>query len=184
MKHTTIAVDIAKNVFELAVSHYPGQVAETHRLSRSRFLRFFAQREPADVVMEACGMAHCWARQIQHLGHDVVLLPPQYVRPYVRRNKTDRTDAKGLLEAHRNKDIHPRPHQVRRPADPRLPASLPLRLARYPHRSHQRRPRHPARARSLHPSRGQTRRPPCSLLHRRRRFGNSYRPAECSPPGL
>ena len=109
MKHTTIAVDIAKNVFELAVSYYPGQVAETHRLSRSRFLRFFAQRDAADVVMEACGMAHFWARQLQQLGHDVVLLPPQYVRPYVRRNKTDRTDAKGLLEAHRNKDIHPVP---------------------------------------------------------------------------
>jgi len=109
MKHTTIAVDIAKNVFELAISHCPGQVEETHRLSRSRFLRFLAQREAADVVMEACGMAHYWARQLQQLGHSVVLLPPQYVRPYVRRNKTDRTDAKGLLEAHRNKDIRPVP---------------------------------------------------------------------------
>ena len=109
MKHMTIAVDIAKNVFEIAVSHCPGRVAETHRLSRSRFLRFFAQRGPADVVMEACGMAHYWARQLQQLGHSVVLLPPQYVRPYVRRNKTDRTDAKGLLEAHRNKDIRPVP---------------------------------------------------------------------------
>ena len=109
MKHMTIAVDIAKNVFELAVSQHPGQVAETHRLSRSRLLRFFAQREPADVVMEACGMAHYWARQLQQFGHHVVLLPPQYVRPYVQRNKTDRTDAKGLLEAHRNKDIRPVP---------------------------------------------------------------------------
>jgi len=109
MKHTTIAVDIAKNVFELAISHCPGQVEESHRLSRSRFLRFLAQREAADVVMEACGMAHYWARQLQQLGHSVVLLPPQYVRPYVRRNKTDRTDAKGLLEAHRNKDIRPVP---------------------------------------------------------------------------
>jgi len=109
MKHMTIAVDIAKNVFEIAVSHCPGRVAETHRLSRSRFLRFLAQREAADVVMEACGMAHYWARQLQQLGHSVVLLPPQYVRPYVRRNKTDRTDAKGLLEAHRNKDIRPVP---------------------------------------------------------------------------
>ena len=81
MEHTTIAVDIAKNVFDIAVSHRPGQVAESHRLSRSRFLSFFAQRQAADVVMEACGMAHCWARQIQHLGHDVILLPPQYVRP-------------------------------------------------------------------------------------------------------
>ena len=109
MKHTTIAVDVAKNVFEIAVSRCPGRVSEIHRLSRSRFLRFFAQQTPAHIVMEACGMAHFWARQLQKLGHSVVLLPPQYVRPYVLRNKTDRTDAKGLLEAHRNKDIRPVP---------------------------------------------------------------------------
>jgi transposase len=109
MKSTTIAVDLAKNVFQVTVSHYPGKVAETHRLSRGQFLRFFAERQPALVLMEACGTAHFWGRKIQALGHQVLLLPPGQVHPYVRRNKTDRTDTKGLLEAHRNEDIHPVP---------------------------------------------------------------------------
>lgn len=109
MQHTTIAVDLAKSVFEIAVSIHPGQVAERHRLSRDAFLRFFAERQPATVLMEACGSAHHWARQIQALGHTVLLLPPQHTRPYVTRNKTDRTDAKGLLEAQRNEQIQPVP---------------------------------------------------------------------------
>ena len=109
MKHTTIAVDIAKSVFELAVSYRAGRVDETYRLRRSQLLKFFAQRQPATVVLEACGSAHHWARQLRQLGHTVVLLPPVYVKPYVRRNKTDRADAAALLEAHRNKDIHPVP---------------------------------------------------------------------------
>ena len=109
MKDTTISVDVAKSVFELAVSDRPGHVRSTHRLPRSRFLSFFAGRTPARVVMEACGSAYFWARRIQELGHEVVLLPPHAVRPYVPRNKTDRADAKGLLEALRNDAIHPVP---------------------------------------------------------------------------
>ncbi len=109
MESTTIAVDLAKNEFQIAVSHHPGKVAETHRVARSRFLRFFAERQPCLVLLEACGTAHCWARQIQSLGHKVILLPPHAVRPYVRGNKTDHADAKGLLEAHRNEEIHPVP---------------------------------------------------------------------------
>jgi len=105
---TTIAVDLAKSVFEIAVSERPGKVSERHRLSRKQFLSFF-QRPPATVVMEACGSAHHWGRQIRELGHRVVLLPPHQTRPYVVRNKTDRTDTKGLLEAYRNEDIHPVP---------------------------------------------------------------------------
>ena len=61
------------------------------------------------IVMEACGSSHYWARELQVLGHDVVLLPPSLVNPYVQRNKTNRTDAKGILEAYRNEDIHPVP---------------------------------------------------------------------------
>jgi transposase len=109
MKHTTIAVDLAKSVFEIAISNHPGKVAERHRLSRDTFLRFFAERRPATVLMEACGSSHHWARQIQALGHRVLLLPPQHTRPYVTRNKTDRSDAKGLLEAQRNEQIQPVP---------------------------------------------------------------------------
>lgn len=109
MEHTTIAVDLAKSVFQVAVSHRPGHVDEEWRLSRDRFLGFFAQRPPATVLLEACGSAHYWARQLQPFGHSVRLLAPHDVTPYVRRNKTDRTDAKGLLEANRNEEIHPVP---------------------------------------------------------------------------
>jgi transposase len=109
MKDTTISVDVAKSVFEIAVSLRPGHVAETHRLPRPRFAPFFAARKPTTVVMEACGMAHHWGRELQSQGHRVVLLPPHAVRPYVPRNKTDRTDAKGILEAFRNQAIHPVP---------------------------------------------------------------------------
>jgi transposase len=102
---TTIAVDLAKSVFQIAVSRRPGKVAESHRLSRSQFLRFFGEHQPALVVLEACGGAHFWARQLRDLGHQVRLLPPHEVRRYVRRNKTDRADAEALLEAHRNEAI-------------------------------------------------------------------------------
>jgi transposase len=106
---TTIAVDVAKSVFEVAVSDRPGRVRERHRLSRSQFSRFVSERRPATVLMEACGMAHFWGRHAQASGHRVVLLPPHAVRPYVPRNKTDRADAKGLLEASRNEGIRPVP---------------------------------------------------------------------------
>ena len=105
MKHTTIAVDLAKSVFEIAVSKQPGRVHERHRLSRAAFLAFFASRQPATVLMEACGSAHHWGRQLRGLGHRVLLLPPHRTRPYVTGNKTDRSDAKGLLEAQRNEQI-------------------------------------------------------------------------------
>jgi len=109
MKDTTIAVDVAKSVFEVAVSDQPGRVSERHRLARDRVTRFFAERARSTVVLEACGSAYFWARSIESLGHRVVLLPPHLVRRYVPGNKTDRTDAKGLLEAFRNQEIHPVP---------------------------------------------------------------------------
>jgi transposase len=102
---TRIAVDLAKAVFEIAVSDQPGRVSRRERLPRAQFLSFFAQQHAATVVMEACGSAHYWGRRIEQLGHRVRLLPPHHVRPYVRRNKTDRADAKGILEASRNEDI-------------------------------------------------------------------------------
>jgi transposase len=109
MENTIIAVDLAKNVFEIAISCEPGRVSENHRVSRNVLLRFIAKRPPATVLLEACGSAHFWGRQIEVFGHRVVLLPPHLVKPYRRGNKHDRADAKALLEAYRNEEILPVP---------------------------------------------------------------------------
>jgi len=105
MNTTHIAVDLAKSVFQIAVSHSPGRVAEDHRLSRARFRSFFLHRPPSHVLMEACGSAHHWGREIQALGHQVSLLPASHVARYRIGNKTDRAD----LEAARNEKITPVP---------------------------------------------------------------------------
>ena len=107
MSSGTIAVDLAKNVFELAISSEAGRITERKRLSRPQFERFWSDRPPCRVVMEACASSHYWGRRLRALGCEVVLLPPHYVRPYVRRNKTDRTDCEALLEALRCAGIHP-----------------------------------------------------------------------------
>jgi transposase len=102
---TTIAVDLAKSVFQVAEADAQWRVVGRHRYSRSQLLRYFGQRQPCLVVMEACGTAHFWARWLGALGFTVRLLPPQYVRPFVRRNKTDRSDADALLEAARSAEL-------------------------------------------------------------------------------
>mgnify|MGYP006145091889 CR=1 FL=1 len=99
MNATTVAVDLAKSVFQLAVADEHWRIAETQRLTRTQFERWFVNRSVDLVVMEACGSAHHWARWLNGLGIEVRLLPAQYVRAYVRRNKTDATDAAALLEA-------------------------------------------------------------------------------------
>ena len=109
MNATTVAVDLAKTVFELAIADEQGRLVDRKRLSREGFARFFANRPPCRIVMEACATAHHWARTFQAQGHEVKLLPPQHVRPYVRRNKTDRADAAALLEADRCGDLLPVP---------------------------------------------------------------------------
>src|SRR5688572_5618967 len=109
VKNTTIAIDLAKSVFEVGISDRPGHVAASHRLSREQITRFMANQPTATVVMEACSSAHYWGRTFQSFGHAVKLLPPLYVRPYVQRSKTDRADVKGMLEAWRNTHIRPVP---------------------------------------------------------------------------
>lgn len=101
MHATTVAVDLAKEIFELAFADADHQIVQRKRLSRRVFGRVLENHAPVRVVMEACGSAHYWARRFVRLGHTVRLLPPRDVRPYVRRNKTDRTDTAGLLEADR-----------------------------------------------------------------------------------
>src|SRR5688572_140086 len=109
MEATTVGIDLAKNVFELALADDRGHILERQRLSRARFDRFFVNRAACRIVMEACGSAHHHARRLSSQGHDVVLLPAQYARAYVRRNKTDASDAASLIEAARCPDIRPVP---------------------------------------------------------------------------
>jgi transposase len=101
MNATTVAIDLAKDVFEMAFADEAGHIVERKRLSRCAFAKSLHNRPTLVVVMEACGSAHYWARRFQAQGHGVRLLPARDVRPYVRRNKTDRADAAGLLEAAR-----------------------------------------------------------------------------------
>jgi transposase len=107
MNATTVAVDLAKSVFQLAVADEHWRLIQTQRLTRTQFERWFANREVSLVIMEACGSAHHWARWLNALGIEVKLLPAQYIRAYVKRNKTDAADAAALLEAARASDIRP-----------------------------------------------------------------------------
>lgn len=107
MSTVTIAVDLAKHVFEIAVAGRAGTIRERKRLSRPQFEQFWSTRAPCRVVMEACASSHFWARYLLARGFEVCLLPPHYVRPYRRRNKTDRSDCEALLEADRCAGIHP-----------------------------------------------------------------------------
>ena len=107
MSKLLIAVDLAKDVFELAVATPSGHITERKRLTRLQFERFWASRTPCQVVMEACGSAHHWARYLLGLGFEVTLLPAKYVGPYRQRNKSDRIDCEALLEAFRSPRIKP-----------------------------------------------------------------------------
>jgi transposase len=126
-KGNTIAVDVAQSVFEVAVSRFSGQVSDRKRLRRTELLAFLAQQPRATVLLEACGSASYWAREIEPLGHRVVLLPPRHVRRYRSGNKTDRADAKALLEAFRNEEIRPVP--VKSPTQQAIAALHRLRSA-------------------------------------------------------
>jgi transposase len=110
MDAMTVAVDLAKDVFEVAVANRAGRIIERRRLTRRQFERFIDGLSPeTEVVMEACGTAHYWGRRCQSRQLRVRLLPGQYVRPYVRRNKTDRTDTEAVLEANRCSGVNPVP---------------------------------------------------------------------------
>ncbi len=108
MQHT-IAVDLAKSVFQVAESSRPGRVNRPQRLTRRKFEQFIGQCPPSRFLFEACGSAHYWARRVQAAGHTAALLPPHRVSRYRVGDKTDRADAKALLEADRNEEIRPVP---------------------------------------------------------------------------
>ncbi len=102
-----VGVDLSKSVFELAVADSQWRIVERARLTRSQFERWFANRAVGCIVMESCGSAHHWGRWLAGMGIAVTLLPAQYVRAYVRRNKTDAADAAPLIEALRCSDLAP-----------------------------------------------------------------------------
>ena len=99
MQITTIGLDLAKNVFQVHGIDATGQVVVRRSLRRSQMLPFFAKLRACLVGMEACGTSHYWARELVKLGHDVRLMPPAYVKPYVKRGKTDAADAEAVCEA-------------------------------------------------------------------------------------
>ncbi len=104
-----VGVDLAKNRLEVAVANQLYRVEQRKSLSPSQFGHFIGHQVHSLFVLEACGSAHYWGRRLQECGHEVRLLPAQYVRAYVKRNKTDRADAAALIEASRCQDIKPVP---------------------------------------------------------------------------
>lgn len=98
-KITTIGLDLAKSVFQVHAITEDGRIAARRALRRSQVLEFFRNIEPCLVGLEACGSAHYWANAISEFGHTVRLMPPAYVKPYVKRNKTDAADAEAICEA-------------------------------------------------------------------------------------
>ncbi len=99
MRIATIGLDIAKSVFQVHGADAAGQVVVRRRLTRGRVLAFFEKLAPCLVGIEACSSSHYWARELIARGHEVRLLPAQYVKPYVKRGKNDAADAEAICEA-------------------------------------------------------------------------------------
>jgi len=99
MKITTIGLDIAKSIFHLFAVNQVGRYVKKKQLKRKQVLAYMANIEPCLIVMEACGGANYWARAFIALGHQVKLIAPQYVKPYVKGNKNDYNDAEAIAEA-------------------------------------------------------------------------------------
>lgn len=99
MKITTIGLDLAKSVFHVVCFDERHQEVSKRMLRRTQVRAYFTQREPCRVAMEACAGAHYWGRELEQLGYSVKLIPPQFVKPYVKGNKNDYNDARAIAEA-------------------------------------------------------------------------------------
>ena len=96
---TTVGLDLAKHVFQIHAVDVDGRIVITSALRRKDVLSFFSSLPPCVIGLEACGSAHHWARELVKLGHDARLMPPNYVKAYVRRQKNDAADAAAICEA-------------------------------------------------------------------------------------
>ena len=99
MKITTVGIDLAKNIFQIHGANEQGKAVLRKQLRREQLVAFFANLPPCLIGIEACGGAHHWARRLQACGHTVRLMAPQFVKPYVKGNKTDAADAEAICEA-------------------------------------------------------------------------------------
>jgi len=96
---TTIGLDIAKQVFHAHGADASGAMVFSRRVTRAKLIQFFASQPRCTVAIEACAGAHHWGRELQRLGHEVRLIPPAYVKPFVKRQKNDAADAQAICEA-------------------------------------------------------------------------------------
>ena len=99
MKLMSVGIDLAQNVFQVHGVNAHGKTVMRKQLKRHQVAAFFANMPPCLIGMEACGSAHHWARKLRTLGHDVRLMAPQFVKPYVKTNKNDAADAEAICEA-------------------------------------------------------------------------------------
>jgi transposase len=107
MNVSIIGLDIAKNVFQVHGEDAEGKVVVVRRLGRKRMIEFFSNLPPCVVALEACGTSHYWGRTLSAMGHEVRLIPAAYVKPFVKRNKTDARDAAAICVAARRPDMRP-----------------------------------------------------------------------------
>ncbi len=108
MKHhvTTVGIDLAKRIFPLVGTDTTGKVVWRKQLTRHALIPFTTQLPPVTIGLEACGAAHYWARQLRRQGHQVKLMAPQFVKPYVQSNKNDMRDAEATAEAVTRPTMH------------------------------------------------------------------------------
>lgn len=106
MKRTTVGIDLAKQSFQVCRTNRSGKPVSNRAVKRSRFVETIAQIPPSRIAMESCSGAHHWGRTFSRMGHEVVLVPPQHVKPFVRGGKSDPRDALAIVEAANRPELH------------------------------------------------------------------------------
>ncbi len=107
MKVTLIGIDLAKCIFQVCGVNQAGKPAFNRQIRRNQLMEFLLRHPGAVIAMEACGGSNFWGRELQRLGFEVLLIPPQHVKPFVKGNKNDRNDAFAITEAARRPNLRP-----------------------------------------------------------------------------